>query len=146
MANNETAFRTELVKAFRPVAFTQVIAQRFSAGMPDLLVCWLGEAWFLELKFKPTALVDPLILLTNLQRSWMHRYQIAGGNAAWVVGVPSGPSEWRLYAGLDPRQVRATSFDLATTRRRGVPWDVGRLLDFLTNQRDVGPEARGERE
>jgi hypothetical protein len=136
LANSETALRTEIVQAFKKIAFTQVISQRFSAGMPDLLVCWLGDVWFLELKFSKSLFATPLIGLTDLQRSWIRRYQDAGGNAAWVLGAQDTVSSWRLWAGVDSKQERAMDFDLATTRRRGVLWDVRALMDFLSLRRE----------
>lgn len=136
MANNEAGLRTELVKAFQKVAFTQTISQRFVAGMPDLLVCWTGDVWFFELKFVMVDHAQPLIRMTDLQRSWMRRYQNEGGNVAWIVCNQVGLLEWSLYAGIDSNQTRCTELDLALTRRRGVPWDVLRLLDFLNQKRE----------
>lgn len=135
MASDERAFRTELVDAFRrTLAFVQVIQQRFAAGMPDLLVCYRGEVWFLELKYTgPRGIrqLAPIIQLSPLQRAWMRRYQNARGNVAWIVGEQSGPVEWWLNAGIDPDQQRVTELDLATTRRRGVSWDVDAIMSHL---------------
>lgn len=135
MATSERSFRTEIADAFdKKGAFAQAITQRFIAGTPDLLVCYEGEVWFLELKYEPVS-VHPLVHLSTLQRVWLHRYQKAGGKAAWVVCSPGPGVSWRMYAGIDHSVTRAAEFDLVQHRRLGVPWDIARLLSHLNRQR-----------
>ena len=144
MAVNEASLRSELSRDFQKEgAFVQTITQRFLAGTPDLLVCFEGGVWFLELKFVSKAYrgsdepMDlPAINLSSLQRAWMRRFQKAGGLAGWVVGEPS-PKGTRLYAGTLHLQERVTKQDFVMVKERGEPWSIRALFDIL--EASMGP-------
>ena len=75
---NETTYirdkiKPALLKSYPRSCWMKVPGSPFNLGMPDLIGCWEGRAFFIEVKRAPN--VHP----TALQRDWLMKMAGAGG-------------------------------------------------------------------
>lgn len=143
MANSEAQFRTELVHALKkvPRCNVQVMQDRYFGGRPDLYIKHPSfPALWLELKFLRRQKENPSmpLALSNLQRLFIAREQMAGGRAGWALCVRT-PYSTCIYAGVDADQKEATQDDFIQCRKGRDPhWDMENLLMKLTKGLYVG--------
>jgi len=81
----ETRLRTKIQRALRQkydgIYVEHPHGSQFSSGMPDLIGCWLGTFFGLEVKVPGNNRVS------KLQEEHLHRIEMAGGYSAVVRSV-----------------------------------------------------------
>lgn len=134
MASNEKAFKAELVQEMRAEgAHVVVISGSYLAGIPDLYVKYDGlPGFWLELKY--TEGTDRAVRLTPLQRVWLTQERTAGGMSAWMLCSKTGPREWQLFAGRDPKIEKANPTHWYANRTAGEKWYPFQILRRITER------------
>lgn len=133
MANNETAFRQELLNGFWDQHYhAHSVSEKFQSGIPDVW-CSAGRRWrgWLELKFETLPKkTDTLIRvrLSELQRKYLRDERKSGGECGWILCV-KGHREWFYFVGADEKVAEVCQDEWVMRRKFGEILDVNFLLD-----------------